>query len=109
MHKYQQLGQALLPSHMHTTSKPSRRRRGTWASNFFSNLALVTVLLGGWLTDQGVGGTFVMVLKLGAVLLTMAIASALVPKELRVRAADQISSVIGVLLFLAAIVIVLIA
>jgi dipeptide/tripeptide permease len=94
---------------MHTTAKPNRRHRGTWASNFFSNLAFATVLLGGWLTDQGVGGTFAMVLILGAVLLAMALARALVPKELRKHAGDRISSVIGVLLFLASIVIVLLA
>lgn len=92
---------------MHTTAKLVRQRRGTWASNFFSNLALVTVLGGGWLKDQGVGGTFTMVLMLGVVLLAMALASALVPKKFRKPMADRISSVTGVLLFLASIVIVL--
>jgi hypothetical protein len=87
---------------------PEQPEKRNWASNFFGNVAFAMVIVGGLLTGQGFGGTVILFLELVAVLFALTMCAALVPGALKSEPQEQVTTAIGVLLCIAAVVIVLI-
>ena len=87
------------------TEESSRKK---WIAKFFGNVAAAIVILGGIFTGQGFLGTVMLLLQLMAVMLVFAFCAFLVPGARNHRGRGQASAVISVILWLAAVPLVLV-